>query len=365
MILGATTAASKIWKKQHYQRLLSKLLDNLRNNIDEITQKRFGQPARFVSLTNIKTVKKIGVKGLQLVTASFHTELGNIALSIAIKEFDNTEEATRNTDLTKLCIQRLKSTSFAEKGKINVSIPTVLFQRGKLLVYEGIQGQSFLESKLDYQSKLQLTGSALAKYHSAELKSANPKRYLLLLKKVLQQLPVPKERKVKYFNSAANMLENSVPLINSGTAGFGEFRQSNIIFSEEKDQKGEKFILTWLIDPEYVEMEKNADRMEDIATFFLRQAVKYYSNKGNLEEIRNDLQNFFEGYNSYLNIHGVSMNKIYGNSREESFAFHLGLNALLEALFIFKRDKIEQQELDRISTCLGLTNYCWKNGLQE
>jgi hypothetical protein len=352
--------------KQLYLFMLSDLLENFKDYINEIARQKFGNVPRFVVLNNISTVEKIGRKGLQLVKAQFHSELGNIDLAIAIKEFDSPEEALKNTELTNLISNRLKPNSPEEKKYLNVSTPRVLLQHDTTLIYEGIQGASFTESELDYFHKLQLAGIALSKFHSSETKSASPKRYIHILKSVLGDLPIPTERRNKYFDKAATMLESSVELINSGTAGFGDFHQENIMFSEEISGKSVK---AWLIDPEFAEDEKaRVDRMEDIGTFFLHTAINYYTKENSLKRLKNDLQYFFKGYNSYLRIYKLSLDKIYTSKHEKSFLFHLGLNALLEALFTVSKgskDQIDDQiTLERISLCLMLANHSWTKGFE-
>jgi hypothetical protein len=355
----------KIRIKQRYIQLLSDLLEEFKDYVIEATRKEFGEPSRFVNLTKIKSIEKIGSKGLQLVTAQFHTELGDINLSIAIKEFSSREEARKNIKLTKLITKRLKTISPKEKKHTRVLTPRVLKQQGSTLIYEGIKGASFKESNLDNINKFQLAGAALAKYHATEVKSADPNRYLFLLKGVLEQLPVPTTRKSKFLKRAADLLETSVSLIDSGTAGFGDFHRENVMFSEFKDVDGEIIIQTWLIDPEYAEEERNADRMEDIATFFLQLGLNYYIKDKNLEKLKNDLKHFFKGYDYYLDMFNLSLNKIYRSKQESSFEFHLGLSGLLEALYSIKRDNLDDQAtLDRISLCLKFTNHCWTKGLK-
>ncbi|MFW9994703.1 MAG: hypothetical protein ACFFD4_21855 [Candidatus Odinarchaeota archaeon] len=358
--MATRTAADRIRMKQRYLHLLSDLLDNFKDYLNEVARKKFGDIPRFVVLTNVNAVEKVGSKGLQLVKADFHSELGNLNLTIAIKEFSSGEEALRNISLTNLIKKRL--VPLPRERMLKVSTPRVLMQHGATLIYEGIQGESFTESNIDYFQKLGLAGLALSKYHSADIKSASPKRYLHLLKSVLAEIPIPAERRNKYFNQAADILEK-LDLFNCGTAGFGDFHQENLMFSEVSDN-GKKYTKSWLIDPEYAEGEEaRVDRMEDIATFFLHTAISYYSREKDLKKLKNDLEYFFKGYNSYLRIHQMTLNKIYGNA-EKSFCFHLGLNSLLEGLFAVKKGiPNDQATLDRTSLCLALASHCWTNGL--
>ncbi|MHA2305972.1 MAG: hypothetical protein ACXACU_11320, partial [Candidatus Hodarchaeales archaeon] len=123
-------------------------------------------------------------------------------------------------------------------------------------------------------------------------------------------------------------------------------------------------IQTWLIDPEYVEKEHTADRMEDIATFFLRSAIDHYQTRKSLKGFRKKILPFFEGYASYLNQADLSFNKIYKGQVEVSFAFHLGLCSLLESLFVKKLGDMNNHSIkNRFNSCISLAKYCWEKGL--
>ena len=124
-------------------------------------------------------------------------------------------------------------------------------------------------------------------------------------------------------------------------------------------------IQTWLIDPEYAEEERAADRMEDIGTFFLHSAIDNFNETETLVALKNEISEFFKGYNRHLSINGLSLNEIYSGRQESALAFHLGLNVLLEALFIQKRGNLENEEVFcRMAVCIGLANYLWKIGFQ-
>ena len=121
-----------------------------------------------------------------------------------------------------------------------------------------------------------------------------------------------------------------------------------------------------MIDPEYVEEEQTADRMEDIATFFLRPAIKHFEPNGryNLKGFRKKIFSFFEGYSAYLNKADLSFSKIYFGQVEATFAFHLGLCSLLESLFVKKMGDMNNQSImNRFNSCIALTKHCWEKGL--
>ncbi|MFX0121732.1 MAG: hypothetical protein ACFE9A_20240, partial [Candidatus Hodarchaeota archaeon] len=123
-------------------------------------------------------------------------------------------------------------------------------------------------------------------------------------------------------------------------------------------------IQTWLIDPEYVEEEQSADRMEDVGTFFLHSAIDYYYKEGNLRALLTEIQSFIEGYERCLSIAGLSLYEIY-KAYEVALTFHLGLNVLLEGLFLQKRgDMNDEKTFDRMATCMALATHCWSLGLR-
>jgi hypothetical protein len=348
--------AEEIRKKQRIKHLLAEIVENLRFYFNELQLKKFGQKSRFVVLNNISNIHMIGSKGLNLVTASFNSELGSLTLRIAIKRFNSIDEAMKNKVLTNRLAKKLRTTG--------VLTPRVIFEHGTTLIYEGIQGDSFHDSNIDYEYKLQLAGSVLSQYHSGDQRPVDPQRYVFLIKTVLEELQLPQERLHK-FVSRAGVLANQVLIYNSGTASFGDFHPGNILFSVEEAEPGKKRVQTWLIDPEYAEEAKTADRMEDIGTFFLHSAIDTFTKDDNLKSLRKDLQPFFEGYDRFLSQHGSSLYKMYKGNHEGALSFHLGLNVLLEALFIQKKGNLNNDTIfNRWSNCIALSNYLWKYGLQ-
>lgn len=353
---NSISAADSIRLKQHYRHLLAETVESLKFYFQLIAKNTFGEECRFIVLTDISSINKIGRTGLQLVTATFNTELGELTLTLAIKEFSTPNEAYRNMELTNLLKKRLSKSSRKELKNLNISTPEVIYHFNSTLIYEGIKGKTFSEVIEDEDKSwpYQLTGQALAKYHSKELKSAKPRRYLFLLKSVVDKLPIPAEYKKLLINLAADQIAK-LPFYNVGTASFGDFHGENIMFSVE-----EKLVKTWLIDPEFVEKEKKADRMEDIATFFLHKAIDIYKNGKDFNIMKKEFLWVIDGYNEYLNRFELSVDQIYESKEIYSFKFHLGLNALLEALFTINNDP---ENFERIKDCLGLTNHLWSKAI--
>ncbi len=353
------SAAEKIRRNQRMKQILAQIVENLKDYFDELQIKKFGEKSRYIALDQISSIHKVGSKGLQLVTAIFNTDLGDLKLSIALKSFDSPEEAARNKILTNRLSTKLRNTGMLT--------PRVIFEHGKILIYEGIQGETFLDSELEHDRKLFLTGEALSQYHTTELRPIDPQRYIFIAKNVFNELIMTPERKKKFIDRASETLARVITH-SSGTAGFGDFHPGNVLFSIEKnDDNGKEGIQTWLIDPEYVEEEDSADRMEDIGTFFLHSAIDHFDRDGNLQAfVSRELSPFIQGYEEYLTQKDSfqSLDAIYGDY-EIALAFHLGLNVLLEGLFLQKRaDMNNEAAFDRMSTCVTLANYCWKHGLE-
>jgi hypothetical protein len=350
-VFSVLSAAEKIRKKQRLKVILAEIVENLKDYFDELQVRKFGRKSRFIVLTDIAQVHKIGSKGLNLVIADFNSELGTMRLSIAIKRFSSTNEALKNKLLTERLSQRLDGTG--------VSTPRVVFENGPMLIYEGIQGDTFYDSTLlDQNSKLKLAGEALAKYHTVVLRKVDPERYFFLLQQTLKTLALPLEEKSNLISIAEKHL-SIISSYSSGTAIFGDFHQGNILFSSENGK-----IKTWLIDPEYVEEERTADRMEDTATFFLRTAIDHFETRNSLTGFRKKILPFFEGYAAYLNQSNLSLNKIYQAQVEAAFAFHLGLCSLLESLFVKQLGDMNNKSIiDRFNSCLSLAKHCWTTGL--
>lgn len=351
------SAADEIRRKQRIKQVLAEIVENLKDYFDELQIKEFGKKSRFVVLNRISSIHMVGSKGLQLVTADFNSEQGSLILKIAIKKFPSSEEALQNKILTNHLASKLKDTG--------VLTPRVIFEHGPILIYEGIKGESFYDSDLNSEVKLLLTGEALSKFHSEILRPIEKERYVFLLKKTIHDLIIPEERKKDFINLASSLFAKVLSSNghSGGTTGFGDFHPGNVLFSIEKDGNGNKKIQTWLIDPEYVEEEQSADRMEDVGTFFLHSAIDNFNRDGNLQAFRKEVQPFIEGYERYLSSLELSINDIYENY-ESALSFHLGLNVLLEGLFLQKRANMDNEvAFDRMATCIALANYCWKEGL--
>lgn len=348
-------AADMIRRKQRIKHLLAEIVESLRDYFDELQLKKFGQKSRFVVLNDINSIHKVGSKGLQLVTAVFNSELGSLTLTIAIKSFATQEEALQNKILTNNLADKLKDTGLLT--------PRVIFDHGTMLIYEGIQGETFYDSTINQDMKLRLSGEALSKFHSSELRPIDKTRYVFILKTVFQDLIIPTERKKDFIDLASKKFARVLGY-SSGTASFGDFHPGNILFSTEKDGNGNKVIQTWLIDPEYTEEEQSADRMEDIGTFFLHSAIEHFDKEGNLQTFFMEIQPFIEGYERHLSAFSLSLTEIY-RKYELALAFHLGLNVLLESLFLQKRANMDDETaFDRMATCVALANHCWNIGLK-
>ncbi|MHA2225329.1 MAG: phosphotransferase family protein [Candidatus Hodarchaeales archaeon] len=351
------SAADRIRRKQRLKQTLAEIVENLHDYFNELQLKKFGKESRFVVLSDIRSVHKVGSKGLQLVTGEFNSELGSLILTIAIKNFPTQEEAMHNKVLTNNLATKLKDTG--------ILTPRVIFEHGTMLIYEGIQGDTFYDSPLDPNLKLRMAGEALSKYHSLELRAVDKNRYIFVIKKVLKELVLTPERKHKFIDQAGNFLGRILTFTQGGTASFGDFHPGNILFSPEKDASGNEWIQTWLIDPEYAEEERAADRMEDIGTFFLHSAIDNFNDTTTLVELKRETTEFFNGYERHLSMNGLSLNEIYSGRQESALVFHLGLNVLLEALFIQKRGNLENKEVfSRMAVCIGLANYLWNIGFQ-
>ncbi len=349
------SAADQIRKKQRIKQVLADIVENLKDYFDEIQLKKFGQKSRFVVLNDITSIQKIGSKGLQLVTANFNSEQGSLTLAIAIKRFATPDEAITNKFLTNRLAAKLKDTG--------IFTPRVIFEHGTTLIYEGILGESFFDSKVDHNYKLILSGDALGRYHTPETRPVDPQRYIGLTKMVLKELQLQSDQRNIFVRRASDLLKG-VLKYSSGTASFGDFHQGNILFSIDNDGSEDK-VSTWLIDPEYTEEQKTSDRMEDIGTFFLHTVIDSFEQNGNLSSFRSELLPFFQGYDNFLSYYGLSLFDIYEGQHEEALSFHLGLNVLLEALFLQKKDLLQTQPIyDRWVLCLNLANYLWTTGMK-
>jgi len=331
------------------ERMLRENADMIESTRSRLSKKLDLSVSKFI-LKSTESAVKHGRSGLRLVTAKFSADGDNVELSYAFKYFRTEQEATMNKKAINELLDKISNTE--------VSTAKVICQEGKVLVFEGLEGQNYTESTLNLDKKLYLAGKALATYHGPRLNKIDKERYLIVLETTIAMLPIPEERRIKLRDRGKALINNALEHY-TGITGYGDFHEGNVMFNDT----GSKI---YLVDPEYKEREVAACRLEDVATFFLDQSLRLMSRTNTLE-IEGVFEKFFAGYESYMTKFGISFNQILG-SRERLYAamfFQLGLSNLLEALYAYKKagGDVDNRGLERMTLCLRVANKSFKRGI--
>lgn len=350
-----------ILKRQRTLQLLQNVFEFLEDYLKETGERFFGKKPNVLTLNNITNVRKIGRTGLQLIKAEILSDAGSFIASIAIKRFSSEEEFLRAKTKTIALDEKL-----VQDVANVVRTPKILFALDKIIIYEGVNGETFDDSEVNLEKKLYLSGKALAAYHGSEPAQVNKERYQFLIKRTIKGIPIPEDKKQQYIQLGLKCLADNVERNWSGTFAFGDFHSENIMFESvpSTPQTTKEQIITWIIDPEFSEQYMEADRMEDIATMYIFSSlIDIYSNIFDSDEINESLSIFIKGYNSQLAKHGRQLQLYYEKTCQKAFLFHLGLNAFIRALHASRKDP--KSNLDVIARMIKLGVRIWKKGLSN
>ena len=122
----------------------------LMHYFNEVALEKFKNPPSVMIVTSVESITKVARTGLQVVHLNFKTDIGDMALSLAIKEFPSVKDANYNKELSKLLHDRLSAYG---EDDIIITTPKVISQNNNFLIYEGVEGHTFLESTRNYYEK--------------------------------------------------------------------------------------------------------------------------------------------------------------------------------------------------------------------
>ncbi|MFW9928000.1 MAG: hypothetical protein ACFFD1_01255 [Candidatus Thorarchaeota archaeon] len=333
-------------------------IQNLIENHDigrKLAEKVLGIIPNFFVLNDIKKSFIDGRNGVLLMLLEYNSELGSFQNMIAYKEFSSDNDAQYNILLHNWVKKRIDVNP-------KVRLPEIYATGKNYIIYEGVKGNTFNKNGANPIKQARVAGEILATYHSAEVYPANITRYSKLLNESVKNLPISLERKDRLLSLGYTLLLN-YDHSKSGVYAYGDFHPENVIISPDESYG-------YLIDPEFIEMERNADRYEDIANFFVFSAINEFKDKKSIETTTQIIQSFLQSYNSYLTAFGQSLEVIYGHKEQivELF-FHLGLIALIKGFFtskviITENKAISDAELMEIMNIYEFVAVLWKHGLQ-
>ncbi|MHA1214132.1 MAG: phosphotransferase [Candidatus Hodarchaeales archaeon] len=294
--------------------------------ITELT-KRHGKTPHKIEVRNISVEKRLGATGIHIVKVSLESEFGRDIASIAVKIYEENEQASTVVKQINLLANRI-----AHFSKIGILSSSVIFFSGSVVIMEGIQGDDFRDSKIPKPQKYRLAGKCLAAFHGAESERPWFGKYKLLTTRSLEAIPVDVYTRESLKEAFSKVVEQAEKVsVKSGSVNFGDFHPGNLIFDLKIGRK--PIIQTYIIDPEFLDMSNEHDRLEDICNFFVVEAVDQYKFDKSLTRLCTNLKAFLAGYNEILALQQESINSFYQNSYIP-INFHLALMILMSILNI-------------------------------
>jgi hypothetical protein len=321
----------------------------------KIARKKLERKPKFLVIDELEDINKIGRTGLLLLKIKFNSDEGSFQGSVAIKEFSSETEAQRLIKINNWLLQRVFSNP-------NVRVPDILCAGGRFIVYEGIEGETFEETRVNPDEKLKLAGEALCTFHEKELNPVLEERYFKLIEKMIELLPISYDRKERLRNIGISLF-NHYYKRKSGVFDYGDFHPGNILIDPEGTR-------AYLIDPEFIEFKPECDRFEDIANFFIFDASREFNRVGTFTETLSNLNKFLQSYDNHLiYISGVNIDSIYQHTQWMALFFHLGLTALIKGAVVtqtFSQSLIEEptkRSMEEIIQSYRMAKELWLKGI--
>ncbi|MFX0123610.1 MAG: hypothetical protein ACFFAE_08195 [Candidatus Hodarchaeota archaeon] len=319
--------------ESHQDRLkvvLMRIIEGFSDYFVSSLEKSYHQTPKTIEVRNITVERKLGATGIHIVKVQLESDLGLDEASIAVKIYDEQEQALEVVKRINIVEKRLSQKKYSSFG---ISSAAVIFFSRSVIVMEGIQGDVFRDSKIPRPQKYRYAGRSLAAFHGSESDHCWFDKYKLLLSRTLENLPTSRD----FRQSLGAMFGEVVPQAEeashlSGSISFGDFHPGNVIFDVRIGQK--PMINTHLIDPEYLDTSTEHDRLEDICNFFAVEAVDQYRQDRELTKFRMNVKSFLSGYNEVLAHEQTTFQNYYSGENYIPVNFHLALMILMSIINI-------------------------------
>lgn len=311
--------------------LLLSIVSGFSDYFKDVAKSIFEKTPSSLIFESIRSDRKIGTTGIQLVSVSFNCEFGKAQAGLAVKVYKSAKELPPIVEKINFLSDRLKP-----YYSLGVSTAKIIFQKSQILVMEGITGESFRHSSVPISEKYRLAGKCLAALHGHVPNKANTQHYRELEYATIESLPLNTD--------ARNFIKGkfqSFPLeeyaTESGAISFGDFHAGNLLF--EINLYKSPLLMAHLIDPEFLQTEPISDRFEDIANFFVNRAIQEYQMKGKLFQITRELRSFLAGYDEILAYKLKKLNLFY--PKRDTFNYQLALGIVLSILNLMSLSESE------------------------
>ncbi|MHA1992984.1 MAG: hypothetical protein ACW97Z_00420 [Candidatus Hodarchaeales archaeon] len=319
--------------QERIQVVLMRIIEGFSDYFISHLEKTYHKTPTKVEVKNITVEKKLGSTGIHIVRVTLDSDVGSDDASIAVKIYDESDQALEVVKSINLLENRLME--FQKKG---IASASVIFFSGSVIIMEGIQGEVFRDSKIPKPQKYRYAGRGLAAFHGVQKNRVWFDKYKLLLTRCLDSAPISAEKKLQLENS----FNRVIPLAeqasqHSGSPSFGDFHPGNLIFDIRVGRN--PMIQTHIIDPEFLDISSEHDRLEDICNFFAVEAVDQYRMDKTLTKLAMNINTFFTGYKEILAHKQHSLNDYYSKTYIP-INFHLALMILMSILNIQHMDDL-------------------------
>ncbi len=357
-------AKQRILQKIQLKETLCRIAEHFQDYLFDRVEARIGQRPRFFSIDDISRVKKFGRSGaVNLISVQFGTDIGIQSEIIAVKFFREMDTANEEAKKSQILQDRFKG----RKPPVpNTKTPRLLYKdpASSFLVYEGIDGTEYIGADFPPSTKAYLAGRALAAVHGPNQNPIQIDRYEGLVAMSTVQLPGAGNQLKDIFLNLFGKHLRSLTTSNGGTTPFGDFHDGNLLFSQKSSKLGltntdPEGIITWIIDPEYLEEATGVSRFEDIGIFFSIFFFEEYEQTQSITKTQNYLQQFIQGYDSAQRMWSApSLKEMWPDGLPINFDVSLGL--LVEGVDILQRYGVNERTKDlykkRVKFALMLLN---------
>ncbi|MHA1975632.1 MAG: aminoglycoside phosphotransferase family protein [Candidatus Hodarchaeales archaeon] len=313
--------------QERIQIVLMRIIEGFSDYFVSHLEKTYKKVPTNIEVKNIAVEKKLGSTGIHIVRVTLDSDVGSDDASIAVKIYDRSDQA----------LEVVKSINTLDKllmdyKKKGIASASVIFFSGSVIIMEGIQGDVFRDSRIPKPQKYRYAGRGLAAFHGVQKNRVWFDKYKLLLTRSLESAPIPAERKLqlqKSFNRVIPLAEQASQ--HSGGPSFGDFHPGNLIFDVRVGRN--PMIQTHIIDPEFLDISLEHDRLEDMCNFFAVEAVDQYRIDKTLTKLAMNIKSFLAGYKEILAHNQGSFSDYYSKSYIP-INFHLALMILMSILNI-------------------------------
>lgn len=307
---------------EEISKLLLSIVSGFSEYFYEVAERHFGKRPKKIEFLSIRSDRRVGTTGIQLVTVNFSCEFGRSRSGLAVKIHREASEVPPVISKVEFLSQRLQP-----YHHLGINTPKIIFTRDQVLVLEGITGQSFRHSPVPITEKYRLAGKCLAALHGSEIHKPDLTQYRAVENQVITTLPLSDEGRNQLREKFADYPLEKVSA-NAGALTFGDFHTGNMLYQISLFHS--PILIAHLIDPEFLQTTPVHDRFSDIANFFVNRAINEFNLKGNLFQISRELRSFIAGYDELLAYDLVNVNSFYDG--EDSFNYHLALGILFSIL---------------------------------